>query len=296
MRSLLPSVPRVAVVLGSGLGAFAEALEDPVSIPFADLPPLPPARVEGHGGRFVAGRLRGVDVLVQAGRVHAYEGVPEPVVAAPVRLMAALGVEAVIMTNAAGGIHPLFGPGDVVLLDDQINLSFRSVLQGPTRDAEVRFPDMGAPFDAELCDTIRAAALRLGVTLREGTYAGVLGPAYETPAEVGMLRRLGADLVGMSTVHEVAVARAAGLRVAVLSLVTNRAAGLGAGVLSHDEVLEVGRRASADMLRLLTEAVCATAARWPASGDAGSPGAAGSFSDAGSRGQPGASGPSTGAK
>jgi len=258
MRELLPRIPRIAVVLGSGLGGFARALDDPVSIPFADLPPLPPAAVEGHGGRFVAGSLRGVDVLVQAGRVHAYEGVAEEVVAAPVRMMAALGVEAVVMTNAAGGIHPLFEPGDVVLLDDQINFSFRSVLRGPTVHGESRFPDMGAPFDDALREAIRDAALGLGMRLREGTYAGVLGPAYETPAEIRMLRRLGADLVGMSTVHEVAVARAAGLRVAVLSLVTNRAAGLGAGALSHTEVLEVGRRASADVVRLLTEVVCAT--------------------------------------
>lgn len=279
MRSRMPFEPRLAVVLGSGLGAFVEALEGPVSVPFEELPPLPPAGVEGHGGRFVAGRLRGVDILVQAGRVHAYEGVEDHVLAAPVRLMARLGVDAVVMTNAAGAIHPALEPGDLVLLEDQINLSFRSVLRGPSVQGELRFPDMSAPFDRELCASMRSAARRLGLRLAEGTYGGVLGPAFETPAEIRLLRRLGADLVGMSTVHEVAVARAAGLRVVALSLVTNRAAGLGGGALSHGEVLDVGRRASSDVVGLLTEFVGAMSRGTPTSSGGASAARTGGQSD-----------------
>ena len=267
------------MVLGSGLGAFADAIEGPVSVPFEELPPLPPAGIEGHGGRFVAGRLRGVDVLVQAGRVHAYEGVPEHVVAAPVRMMAHLGVESVVLTNAAGAIHPLLEPGDLVLLDDQINLSFQSVLSRPSARGEVRFPDMSAPYDPELRASMRSAARRRGLRLAEGTYAGVLGPAFETPAEIRMLRSLGADLVGMSTVHEVAVARAAGLRVVALSLVTNRAAGLGGGTLSHDEVLEAGGRASSDVAGLLTEFVSGMSGAAPAPASGASVGRDGAQSD-----------------
>jgi purine-nucleoside phosphorylase len=255
LSARIPCAPRVAVVLGSGLAAFADALEGPVSVPFLELPPLPPAGVEGHAGCFVVGQLRGIGVLVQAGRVHAYEGVEVATLAAPVRMMARLGVEIVVMTNAAGAIHPLLQPGDLVLLEDQIDLSFRSPLRGPAAAGEVRFPDMSQPFDPALRAWMRSCARRRGLRLPGGTYAGVLGPSFETPAEIRMLQRLGADLVGMSTVHEVAVARALGLRVVALSMVTNRAAGMSGDPLSHGEVLAVGGRTAEPLVELLTEFV-----------------------------------------
>ena len=255
LRSALPSVPPVAITLGSGMGGLVDALEDVVSVPFADLPPLPPAGVVGHGGRFVFGRLDGHPVLIQAGRVHAYEGHPPHVLVAPVRILAELGVTSLILTNAAGGIRPGLQPGDLVLLEDQINLSFRAPLVGPVRPGEERFPDMSAPFDPALRGTLREAAVDEGIELAEGVYASVHGPSFETRAEVRMLGRLGADVVGMSTTAEVVVARARGLRVAGLSLVTNRATGLSLEALNHEEVLEVGRLAAGRTQRLLTAAL-----------------------------------------
>lgn len=273
LRAVLPSVPRIAITLGSGLGGLVEALGDPVAIPFAEVPPLPATGVVGHGGRFVWGRLAGTEVLVQAGRVHAYEGHPMDVVVAPVRILAELGVGVLVLTNAAGGIRPGLEPGDLLLLEDQINLSFRAPLAGPVLAGEARFPDMSAPFDAELRGVFREAAEAEGVELSEGTYASVHGPSFETRAEVRMLAGLGADVVGMSTVHEVIVARALGLRVAALSLVTNRATGLSAHPLGHDEVLDVGRKAAARTERLVAEAVRRMAAGARAGGQSTGSGA-----------------------
>ena len=264
LRQVLPSVPATAVIVGSGLGGLEEALDHRVAVPFGDLPGLPSAGVAGHGGRFVFGRLGPAAVLLQSGRFHLYEGRPPDVVVAPVRILSALGVEQVIMTNAAGGIHPLLEPGHVVLVDDVLNLTFRSPLAGPVLEGETRFPDMSRPMDPGLADLLRDSAAHLGQRLATGTYAAVLGPQYETPAEVRMLRRMGADVVGMSTVPEVIAAAARGLRCAVLSLVTNKAAGLAASPLSHEEVLEVGAAASEDVSALVTEAVT----RLHAGGDA----------------------------
>lgn len=269
LRSALPSIPHIAVVIGSGLAALEEALADPVAVRFSDLPKLPAAGVPGHSGRFVHGRLGSAEVLIQAGRFHVYEGHPLDVVVAPVRILAAAGVETVIMTNASGGIRASLEPGDVVLVDDVLNLMFRSPLAGPVVGDEPRFPDMSRPFDPELSTTIRSTAHELGIRLERGVYAAVLGPAYETAAEIRMLARLGADVVGMSTVPEVIAAAACGLRCAVLSLVTNKATGLATGSLSHEEVLDVGRAAGA-RVKDLVEAVVA---RWHArGGDGGAPG------------------------
>lgn len=252
LRSKLSGQPRVSVVLGSGLGPLVDDLSDVSSVDFEDVPGLPPCGVAGHAGRFVAGRLSGRDVLFQCGRYHFYEGHPADIVAAPVRVAARLGIRAIIFTNAAGGIHRELEAGDIVLLDDHINAQFRSPLVGPARRGEVRFPDMTAPYDAGLRQVARESAAELGIHLARGTYAAVLGPAYETASEVRMLGRLGADMVGMSTVPEVLVARALGLRCLAFSVVTNKAAGRGGGPLSHEEVLTVGRDAGSRLARLLT--------------------------------------------
>ena len=251
----LPSVPRVVVVLGSGLGHLTERLADPVSIRFGDVPGLPPSSIDGHAGRYVHGTLDGTDVLVQAGRYHAYEGYPLQVVVAPIRIAAELGVEIVVFTNAAGGIHAGIGPGHLVLLDDHVNVMCRSPLMGPVVGGEERFPDMSAPYDSELQAAARRAAAKVGIDLVRGTYAAVLGPSYETAAEVRMLRRLGADVVGMSTVPEVITARALGIRCVGFSLVTNRATGLGAGPIAHADVLEIGKTAGARLARVLVALV-----------------------------------------
>lgn len=265
LRDRLPRVPRVGLVLGSGLGGLTEALAEPTVVPFDALPGFPRSGVEGHAGRFVAGTLGGRDVLVQAGRYHVYEGHPDAVVAAPVRAMAALGVTDLVLTNAAGGVDPLLEPGDLLLLNDHLNLMFRHPLVGPVQAGEERFPDMSAPYDPALRRLAMAAARELGIPLREGVYAAVTGPSYETPAEVRMLARMGAHAVGMSTVPEATVAAALGLRCVAFSMVTNKAAGLSLDPLSHEEVMEVGARAGASLGKLLTALV----ARLPAPQSAG---------------------------
>jgi purine-nucleoside phosphorylase len=241
-------------VLGSGLASLEAMVEEPIAVPFETLPGLVAAGVQGHGGRFVLGRLGGASVVVQSGRYHPYEGHAADIVGAPVRAMARLGVSAVLMTNAVGGIHPMLRPGDLVLIDDQINLSFRAPLGGAVKPGEDRFPDMSSPFSQRLTAVARSAAARLRIPLREGVYAGVLGPSYETRAEVRMLERLGADVVGMSTVSEVIVAAAVGLDALCLSLVTNRATGTG-GLVSHEDVLELGRTAGEACADLVAEIV-----------------------------------------
>jgi purine-nucleoside phosphorylase len=263
----IESPPRVAIVLGSGLGSLVERLEGAVAVPMATLPGLPEPGVEGHGGRFVSGRLGGVDVLLQAGRYHAYEGHPLDLVVAPVRIMAELGVEMVVLTSAVGGIRRDLSPGDIVLLEDQLNFTFRSPLTGPVRPGEPRFPDMSAPFDRELQALAVSVARGERIALARGTYGGVLGPQYETPAEIRMLRRIGCDVVGMSTVPEVIAATAAGVRCGGLSLVTNKAAGLSIGPLSHDEVLSEGRSAAERFERL----VVALVSRWSSESGGGQP-------------------------
>ena len=255
LDAALPSVPRVAVVLGSGLGWLSDRLVDPVRVAFEDVPGIPPTGVAGHVGCFVHGRLEGGEVLLQAGRFHAYEGHAMDVVVASVRILAALGVEILVLTNAAGGVRADLGPGTLVLIDDHINLMFRSPLVGPVFGAEERFPDMSAPYDRALQEVAIAAAAERAVQLERGVYAAVLGPSYETPAEVRMLARMGADVVGMSTVPEVIAARANGMRCLAFSAVTNRAAGLSPIPLSHGEVLEVARAAGARLGEVVGAAV-----------------------------------------
>ena len=233
--------PRAAVVLGSGLGFLADEVEEAVRIAYREIPGFPETAVAGHKGELVVGRLEGVPVVAQSGRFHLYEGHPPEVVARPVRVFAALGVRTVILTNAAGGLRPTFRPGTLMLIADHINLTGRNPLIGPVQDGDGRFPDMSGPYDAGLRRLAREAALAHGVPLEEGVYCALLGPSYETPAEIRMLHRLGADAVGMSTVPEVIAARARGLACLGFSTITNAAAGMGPP-LSHAEVLTVGRQ------------------------------------------------------
>ena len=241
VRGKTDLVPAVGVVLGSGLGGFAERLERAATIPYSEMPGFPISRVPGHAGRLVVGELASPDgpvpVVAMQGRVHAYEGWPASEVAFGVRVLFALGARTLLVTNAAGGIAPGLQPGDLVRLTDHLNLTGQNPLTGPNDDAlGPRFPDMSEAYDRRLGALLDEAAAEVGVTLRQGVYAGLSGPSYETPAEIRMLRTLGADLVGMSTVHEVIAARHQGMRVAGVSVVTNAAAGLGEARLSHEEV------------------------------------------------------------
>lgn len=235
--------PRLGIVLGSGLGDLAGRLADAEPVSFESLPGFPATTVTGHSGAFIGGRLKGCEVVLQAGRLHGYEGHAPETSALPLRVLARLGVTTLILTNAAGGLRPEWAPGTLMLVTDQVNLTFGNPLTGPVREGEQRFPDMSDPFDTTLRSLALAVARAQGRRLEEGVYAGVLGPSYETPAEIRMLRRLGADAVGMSTVHEVVAARALGIRCLGISTITNLAAGLSRERLSHDEVLQAGRRA-----------------------------------------------------
>ncbi len=243
--------PFVGLILGSGLGAFADAVEDAARIPFAAIPHFPPATVEGHAGTLVAGTLEGVRCLVLQGRVHTYDAHAPVAVGFPVRLLVRLGLRALIVTNAAGAVNPAFRPGSLMLIDDHINLLWRNPLIGPVVPGEMRFPDMSEPYDTRLRALAERTALKLGIPLERGVYCAVTGPSYETAAEVRMLRRLGADAVGMSTVPEVIAARAAAVPALGLSLITNLGTGLSPTKLSHDEVVEAGRAVQADLTRLL---------------------------------------------
>jgi purine-nucleoside phosphorylase len=243
--------PSVAIVLGSGLGQFAERLDDAVRMPYAELPHFPSPTVIGHSGELVAGTLAGRGVLVQSGRFHMYEGHPASLTALPVRVFGRLGVGTVVLTNAAGGIRRGFGSGTVMLIADQINLSFRNALFGPALPGEIRFPDMSDPYDPGLRAIAREVARRRKIPLAEGVYVGLLGPSYETPAEIRMLERLGADAVGMSTVLEVIAARAAGLRCLGFSAITNPAAGVTLNKLDHLEVMEVAYRIAGELAALI---------------------------------------------
>lgn len=236
-------IPAVAIVLGSGLGGLADTLTHAVRIPYEDLPRFPRTSVAGHGGALMAGRLGRAPVLLQSGRYHLYEGHDPATVVLPIRTLAALGCRVLIVTNAAGGIKHTFEPPTLMLIGDHINLQFRSPLAGPVVGRETRFPDMLGAYDPDLRKAAQDVAREHRIPLQLGVYAGVLGPSYETPAEIRMLERLGADAVGMSTVPEVITARAAGLRVLGISTITNLAAGRSSQALSHEEVLEVGRAA-----------------------------------------------------
>lgn len=252
LRERITRAPAAVLVLGSGMGALAEELADPLRLPYAEIPGFPRATVAGHAGALVVGILEGVEVAMLAGRFHLYEGWNASQVVAPIRSLAALGADLLLTTNAAGGLRPGMVAGDLMLIADHLNLTGRNPLIGPVVPGEQRFPDMSSPYDPKVREEIAAHAVERGIPLEQGVYAAVLGPSYETPAEIRMLRRLGADAVGMSTVPEVIAARALGMRVAGISCITNLAAGLGSGAaLSHDEVLRVGADAWGRLAALL---------------------------------------------
>jgi purine-nucleoside phosphorylase len=248
----LPESPVAAIILGSGLGGLANRIENAVRVPFADVPGFPAATVVGHAGALIGGSLGGRPVLALAGRFHMYEGHEARVAGYAVRVLHALGAPVLFVSNAAGGVRRTFRAGDLMVIDDHINLMFANPLIGPVDDGETRFPDMSAPYDRALQAVLREAALEERVPLVEGVYAGLLGPTYETPAEVRMLDRLGADAVGMSTVPEVIVANAIGMRVAGVSCITNLAAGISPVKLDHAEVLETTTRVADRFERLVT--------------------------------------------
>lgn len=254
VRARVPAdlaAPRVALVLGSGLGVLAASAEDAVRVPTSEIPGYPASTVAGHAGELVFGRFAGLPVVFVNGRVHLYEGHDVRSVTFPVRLAHALGATHLLLTNAAGGIRRSFEPGTLMLIEDHINLSFAAPLAGPVDEGAPRFPDLSNPYDAAWRAHTRAEALRLGVPLAEGTYVWLSGPSYETKAEIRMLAHLGADAVGMSTVPETLQAVALGMTVLGISTITNKAAGLADEVLAHEDVLEVGRRMRGDLERLV---------------------------------------------
>jgi xanthosine phosphorylase len=248
--------PRVGVVLGSGLGAAADAVSDPTVIDYADLPGFPRPTVAGHGGRAVLGEIAGVPVALLQGRAHVYEGGDTDQIRTPVRALRAAGAEILVLTNAAGSLHPEVGAGRLMMITDHINLSGVNVLAGPN-DEEIgpRFPSLHDAYDPELRDRLRRAAGELGIDLAEGIYLAVSGPTFETPAEIRAYATLGADAVGMSTVHETAVARHSGLRVAAISAITNLAEGMNPEPLSHEQTLRDAKRAADDLAPLLVRFV-----------------------------------------
>jgi len=244
--------PRVGVVLGSGLGAFADGLSDLIKLPYETLPHLPASKVVGHAGNLCFGRVDKVHVVCMQGRVHAYEGHPIWQVVHGVRTMARLGVSCVLITNAAGGLEAGWSAGDLMIITDHLNLMYQHPLLGPNDDSlGTRFPDMTNAYDPTLRAQLAEVSKAEGLPLREGVYAGLPGPSYETPAEIRMLRVLGAQAVGMSTVPEVIALRHMRMRVAALSCITNMAAGLGSGELNHKEVEDTAKARRADLQRLL---------------------------------------------
>jgi purine-nucleoside phosphorylase len=251
LRERLGAVPSVGVVLGSGLGRLATRLEGATRIPYGEIPHFPATTVQGHQGELVCGTLGGKRLLVQSGRFHLYEGHAAETVVMPVRVMAELGVRTLLLTNAAGGVRRTFSRGALMMIADHVNLTFQNSLIGPVLSGEERFPDMSEPYDAGLRSLAREVARERRIALEEGVYLQLLGPTYETPAEVRMAERFGADAVGMSTAVEVIAARARGLRCLAFSTITNAAAGITGERLSHAEVMEVAARVAGDLERLV---------------------------------------------
>lgn len=248
--------PTVAVVLGSGLGAFAESLGDAIQIPYAEIPHFPSSSVVGHKGALFVGTFKGAPVYAMAGRVHAYEGYTASQVVFPTRVLAALGVRQLVLTNAAGAINQAFKPGELMIISDHINLTGLNPLVGPElNELGQRFTDLSEAYDPKLATVCEQAGRRIGLNMRKGVYAGLLGPSFETPAEIRMLRTLGADVVGMSTVLETIAANQVRLSVLGISCVTNMAAGILPQRLSHQEVMDAGDRVGSVVLELFAELI-----------------------------------------
>jgi len=259
-----PLRPKIGIILGSGLGAFADSLSDAARVPYLDIPSFPQSTAIGHAGRLVIGNAGNVPVAAMQGRVHLYEGYSAQEVSFPIRVFGRMGIKAVILTNAAGGINLGYSQGALVLIRDHINLQGTNPLIGPNDDRfGVRFPDMTHAYSRAFREIAREEAAKQSLILHEGVYAALLGPSYETPAEIEYLRRIGADLVGMSTVAEVIAARHMGLDVLAISCVTNMAAGILDQPLSHAEVMETGERVKATFEALLRAALPRMAATLP---------------------------------
>ena len=246
--------PQIALVLGSGLGEVAAAVSDPTEIAYSDIPHFVGSTVEGHEGKLIVGSVGSVTTLIMKGRVHFYEGYSMEEVTLPIRVFAILGVNSLVLTNAAGGISSSLRPGDLMLISDHLNLMGDNPLRG-ANDSRFgpRFPDMTEVYSRQLADLARQTAAENGIALADGVYAALRGPMYETPAEIRMLQRLGADAVGMSTVPEAIVARHSRINVLAFSCITNTAAGLGGQQIDHADVMEVGARASVNLSRLLIQ-------------------------------------------
>ena len=243
IRSKVSVQPTIALVLGSGLGDFADTLEDCVKIPYSEIPNFPVPTVAGHSGALVFGKKCGQDVVILQGRIHYYEGYPQSEITIPIRVLAALGIKTLVLTNACGGVNKSFKPGDLMLIADHINFSGSNPLIGPNlEDFGPRFPDMSDLYTASLRSTVKEKAASEGISLQEGVYAMYSGPNYETPAEIRMFRTLGADAVGMSTVPEALVAGHCGMNVLGISCITNMAAGILPVKLNHQEVVETADR------------------------------------------------------
>ncbi|MCI2254632.1 purine-nucleoside phosphorylase [Domibacillus sp. PGB-M46] len=256
LKEKLNVTPEVGLILGSGLGVLADEVENAVSIPYETIPHFPVSTVEGHAGELVIGTLSGKTVAAMKGRFHYYEGYSFQEVTFPVRVMKELGIETIIVTNAAGGVNESFEPGDLMLISDHLNLMGGNPLIGKNDSRlGVRFPDMSVAYSRELRKLAKKAAERIGLNVREGVYAGNTGPVYETPAEVRMARVLGADAVGMSTVPEVIAARHGGMNVLGISCISNMAAGILDQPLAHDEVIETTEKVRAEFLAYVKEIV-----------------------------------------
>jgi xanthosine phosphorylase len=261
----------VGIVLGSGLGAVAEAVEDPVVVGYEELPGFPRPSVEGHAGRAVLGRVAGVPVAVLQGRAHLYEGGDLDPLRVPVRALRAAGAEILVLTNAAGSLRPEVGPGSLMAITDHINLTGANLLVGRNDDAVgPRFPALRDAYDLSLLAELRRSAQTLGLTLAEGVYLAVTGPSFETPAEIRAYQVLGADAVGMSTVQETIIARHCGLRVAAVSMITNLAEGLSDEPLSHEQTLRAAEAGAGDLTRLLLDFIPRLSPDRPSGNDAGS--------------------------
>ncbi|WLR43806.1 purine-nucleoside phosphorylase [Bacillus carboniphilus] len=252
LKDTFNEAPSIGLILGSGLGVLAEEIENAVKVPYESIPNFPVSTVEGHAGQFVFGRLQGKTVVAMQGRFHFYEGYSLQKVTAPIRVMKELGVQSLIVTNAAGGINESFQAGDLMIISDHINNFGTNPLIGPNDSKQgVRFPDMSTAYDGKLRDLAKQVANELSINIKEGVYVGNTGPTYETPAEIRMLRTLGGDAVGMSTVPEVIVAKHSGLNVLGISCISNMAAGILDQPLSHDEVIETTEKARESFLKLI---------------------------------------------
>lgn len=256
IQSIKDNKPKIGIVLGSGLGEFVDQIENKTIISYNDIPHFKKTTVEGHEGKLILGKIKGVEIAVMQGRLHSYEGLPMEEVVFPVRILGVLGIKTLILTNAAGGVNLNYRPGDLMMILDHINLMGKNPLIGPNENQMgPRFPDMSHAYNPELNEIMRSVSKTLGHTLHEGVYAGVLGPTYETPAEIKMIRILGADVVGMSTVPETIAANHMGLKVCGISCVTNMGAGITNQTLRHEDIKDEALKAMKHFTALLNNSI-----------------------------------------